>query len=850
MRNFSGQDIVLQERCKIVYATFVDYIIRCFDNVKKEVYVYNPGWWNTTWDSSTNTLSNDQFELKGIDFSNSDTKLPLITGLVKPGTTGIIVKLKAEQYSKWRIYPVANLPLCNINQSWLYGLIPLNLFCTQFFSTNNFFLIKPLSIVSNLVKVNNYIQFNVAPVTNFIDPDESLTEPLLVTMALIGIDDLTIELFSIVTIENKQYIQVSEPLKHMIIVETDLYSDHLKDAKFYLANCSNNIYDIGKDDLNNKGIIDCLSSITFYDQETDTLTTKTCIVIYNLDKNGNQRVIPHFTNNALILGDITIKFLRYNSTFEEITEVYFKIVPINGIKVALLTVECDLLLIKDAKGNIYTFDMAEYTSNCIYGDGLVLTTVCDSHDDILQMYNTVRYPITYTSNSIVYPTKQSNLNACLMLRPSNQTYSVNGNNLPLSWDKIAGSFKAHTFFSISYTLLNQEIIYFSNSIRLRGLIYTSLGTQNYEVEFKYFKWDTINKVFIPGLATEAIFTPMNYSIDVRLTTNICKVRYEVWINGVYSETIDSLLISTPVCDFPRRYNEEICDCEAYFCVDMSNTMLMACEVISNSEGKALPYCMGWPGETKVHFADIIKTTCEEPYVCTLQGCVYPIEDIDCCTTPTSISQFPACDWQGPGRSRKFLGSITDYFLYPDGTITGIANEITTNRGSVKLTPYWDICNIYDFITPNEYIDIEGNSYIVDPVYFIYMKHLASFPGAHWPFEKVKISLTLLKTILPGIENIRWNWSIPVWMSRGYHSILLAPCRWLRIHVENTRDASVSTSYSEPGVSNITMVTPYDSTSLQASYDAYCDKVKWLVNEDAYAYAVYMGYLNPTVGITV
>ena len=131
-----------------------------------------------------------------------------------------------------------------------------------------------------------------------------------------------------------------------------------------------------------------------------------------------------------------------------------------------------------------------------------------------------------------------------------------------------------------------------------------------------------------------------------------------------------------------------------------------------------------------------------------------------------------------------------------------------------------------------------------------MKHLASFPGAHWPFEKVKISLNLLKTILPGIENVRWNWSIPVWMSRGYHSILLAPCRWLRIHVENTRDASVSTSYSEPGVSNITMVTPYDSTSLQASYDAYCDKVKWLVNEDAYAYAVYMGYLNPTVGITV
>ena len=44
MNNFSGQDIVAQERCKIVYATFVDYIIRCFDNVKRECYIYNPGW--------------------------------------------------------------------------------------------------------------------------------------------------------------------------------------------------------------------------------------------------------------------------------------------------------------------------------------------------------------------------------------------------------------------------------------------------------------------------------------------------------------------------------------------------------------------------------------------------------------------------------------------------------------------------------------------------------------------------------------------------------------------------------------------------------------------------------------
>ena len=113
-----------------------------------------------------------------------------------------------------------------------------------------------------------------------------------------------------------------------------------------------------------------------------------------------------------------------------------------------------------------------------------------------------------------------------------------------------------------------------------------------------------------------------------------------------------------------------------------------------------------------------------------------------------------------------------------------------------------------------------------------------------------MTLGKLSQILPGIEAVKWDWSKLANIPMGTWIAHMQPCKWMTISVAHTRDHSYVTYNFKGGVRNVHMVTNFNPTSLQTCYDAYCDKVKWLVNEDAYAYAVYMGYLDPAVGITV
>ena len=858
MSNFSGQDIVAQERCKIVYANFADYIIKCYDHVKREIYLFNPGWWGTNWDATTKVLTNEQFELRGVDFTDIDVKLPLLKAKLGEGVTALSVKLTADEYFKWRVYPVATLPICNIDQSWLYGLIPYNLFCSQMLPGVNFYLLKPAAIVSNLVKVGDYLKFTLAPVVNFINPKESLTEPMDITMALVGLgteaEENIITAFSIETIDNKQYVQVSENIKYMKIVESQLYSDSLKGSKFYVSMCFDTLRDFN---------IDCLSSITFYDQATSTTLTRTCIVLKNTDEFGNQIYQPHYEGNTLKLGNNSLKFLNYTTKWEEITETYLRILPATAFKVVLLLPECEVIILKDKDQKTHIIDMAEHDYECLSGD-LTLTTLCGTYDEILALYPTIRYPIFYSFKEVIYPTAQHNLNACLMVSADHKAYYINDSQLPLYWDKVLNKFTGDAKWFFDYKLINQKIVYSDSSIKIQGLDYDRFGTRPYEIEFKYYKWDTIDKVFVLGPASEAVFTFEEYDIKVALKTDICQVKYEVLVNGVYDHVITSILAGLPTCDFPRQYDQDICDCKTYYCVDMGDTMLMACEVISDHEGKSLPYCMGWPGETKIPYKDVVHSTCEEPQVCTKYGCVDPNQLIFNCTTDgKGITEIPACDWFAPTPEGidRFNAPVLEFYFTSSGDIVGRA-KVTLNRGTIEKRPYWNIDNIYNYLTPNEYTDIDGNSYVIDPMYFIYLKFFASelsdplnplsWPKVSWPFTTIETNIGKIAQILPGLESNKWNWSRHTTMPIHLGYLTMQPCSWMTISVENTRDYSrVRYNFHRlTGIDNVVEVTPYQNTSLQAAYDAYCEKVKWLVNEDAYAYAVYMGYLDPAVGITV
>ena len=830
MSTFSGQDIVAQERCKIVYATFVDYIIKCYDSTKRIVYIYNPNWWTTTYDDSTKTLTNIDFEIKGISFKDSSYNTPLIAGVLEKGITGLAVKLKAEDYVKWRMYPISTLPVCLGDQSWLYGLIPYNLFCTQFVDSRDFYLLKANPAVSNLQKVNGNLVFDLAPLTNFVDPQESLTEPMTITFSPVGIDDLPITNFSIISLDGLTYIQTNEIIKYFIVIETEFYSEQLEGQKFYLYNCFDTLYGYG---------IQCISKVTFFDQASNSTITRTAISLKNtLD--SVQRYVPIIQNHKLVLqstDSLEIAFIDSNNDL--ITDDYLKIIPGDASKFVMLCPDCSLIVVKVPSGDVIIIDPNASTYSCIYGEDLTLTTLNDSYDNIIQQYPIVRYPVFFLPVDTTFPTMQNNLHAWLMIKASNDGYGISGDFLPLYWNETNKNFTASSKFFPSYKLLNQVIETTTDSFKLVGLDYDRLGVRESIIEYKYYKWDTKLKEFKPGNATEISILMDKYFFTLNLATNICKVRLDVYFNGEFEKSITSMLISYPKCDFPRQYDLDLCDCKPYYCVDLGDTMLMPCEFLSKeTTGEVLPFCMGWPGETKIPFKDVVQSTCTEPQVCTIYGCLPPYEYITPCTAATTtISSIPACDWFGPGTSMQYNLPVTKYYLASNGDITGVADGYFY-MGKFHRQPRWVICNIYDYLTPNEYTDIDGNSAVVDPMYWIFLKYLSADPLKTFPFTEYEITLGTLTQLLPGIQNVQFSWSDT------------QACKWMSIIVNHTRDLSYANYVFHPFIYNVNGLENFTCSAIQTAYDAYCDKVKWLVNEDAYAYAVYMGYLDPAVGITV
>lgn len=116
---YSGQELVEQEKCKLVYAHFFDGV-QCFDSVKNWLQVATPDYEFNSYDYATKTLTTKTFSVTPVtptDPNLDNIKRPFLTLRVSINITGLKVILTADDYTKTRIIPLYYLDTCD-SYSW------------------------------------------------------------------------------------------------------------------------------------------------------------------------------------------------------------------------------------------------------------------------------------------------------------------------------------------------------------------------------------------------------------------------------------------------------------------------------------------------------------------------------------------------------------------------------------------------------------------------------------------------------------------------------------------------------------------------------------------------------------
>jgi len=115
--SYSGQELVEQERCKLVYAQFFEGV-QCYDPAKGIIQIATPDFEYNTYDSVTKTLTTKTFSVTPVIPTDlTEVRRPLLYTEVEIQTTGLKVTLTADQYTKTRIIPLYYLTEC-LSYSW------------------------------------------------------------------------------------------------------------------------------------------------------------------------------------------------------------------------------------------------------------------------------------------------------------------------------------------------------------------------------------------------------------------------------------------------------------------------------------------------------------------------------------------------------------------------------------------------------------------------------------------------------------------------------------------------------------------------------------------------------------
>jgi len=289
------------------------------------------------------------------------------------------------------------------------------------------------------------------------------------------------------------------------------------------------------------------------------------------------------------------------------------------------------------------------------------------------------------------------------------------------------------------------------------------------------------------------------------------------------------------------------------------------------KGEELYPCTGSSLDAPMGDVSNIVDGCETGYVCTEYGCIlkdgsytpkqHPLdflnfpetiiaseEAIDYLLTPLDLGKILETDSQGYYLFNQGIGSMEEFELLHNGTIVAhFPSDYSEHPRSMRI----NLLNLFDYIQLKAYTDGHVTK-TVDLFTFIALKYLdMDLPQAQ-AYRGGMLDLAVLLTILPSLTTTKFDWDRPVKMATHNGYFYTKPSSYVTIKTHVTSSSIKVTRYFK--FTNNFIPSIYkeglDVLALQENYDLYSEQVKWLISGDAYVYAVYQGYLDPSIPIEV
>ena len=233
----------------------------------------------------------------------------------------------------------------------------------------------------------------------------------------------------------------------------------------------------------------------------------------------------------------------------------------------------------------------------------------------------------------------------------------------------------------------------------------------------------------------------------------------------------------------------------------------------------------------------IVDTClkDDNKISTINGCKYPYiksSPCDIATDAMSYNQIPLIDFSF-GSLYKSIGQFDTIIIKKSGEVTGkfYGTYDQDHLFSIKLF------NIYDYIQPRSFKENEGKPSKEVLIWPFIFYHYINFDGSSTPPEELNIDPYTLSSMFTSLESATFNWT-----KKMPKNSYLPPCYYKTIEVFNTQtETTVKTTYIQDHINAIS-INGLDGSGIQEAYDAFCNKVKWLISKDAFVYAIDKGKL--------
>lgn len=504
-----------------------------------------------------------------------------------------------------------------------------------------------------------------------------------------------------------------------------------------------------------------------------------------------------------------------------------------------------LYRLKDYDKSIIVYDIPDNFSNIYY---FPLAYYVEKLPAKLE--RSIRLNYRYTKP---YKTVDSNIFPC-EYTGNNARYLFNSNIEYIKQSDNMWQFRL-SIFTESYTLLNNRL---TISVLLRD---NTTGIYSLKIScFDFYAVDT------PINLNSGVFTTESRKgrreLIVQLGRAKCRAEYTEYtkeLDGSYTlESSGNKVYSYgyPTCPNIATYDTTVCECiGGNLCWDK---FVLPCEDCDPETGKITDTCLSDPEHGP-------------GFKCTIFDCFKPWTYYACvCGSEFGIQQFPAVQALFLEASCRML-PYNRYILTRNGDVMGhvsLAPLMPASEMGIVTGPWLKFFNVYDIMSSKTYVHESGTKFTIDPLVYLVMKYLnvdfEEIPAnrAAWrnklrgyvtlpnflASDYIEISYYEVIGMIPEAASIKLDWGSEQSSHKGAYTVYGQPCEYQSVYIDVTRDGHVTHAYSSRyGYSFIypRIINPITSTSRQADYLAYCDKVKWLYNNESYTYALFKLTIDQT-----